>query len=52
MRHWPLLTALLAAVSPPATAQDFEREVRWRAAVAPNLAGGDAVELRSADGRA
>lgn len=46
-----LAVALLCAVAMPAPAQDYEREARWRAEVVPNIVVGDAVDLRTADGR-
>jgi hypothetical protein len=51
MRFAGLLLALVAVAS-PTVAQDYEREARWRAEVVPNLVVGDAVDLRTADGRA
>lgn len=43
---------LLCACSLAAAAQDYAREQRWRAEVLGNLVVGDAVELRTAAGRA
>ena len=43
--------ALLAVWTALAHAQDFEREARWRSEVVPNLVVGEAIDLRSADGR-
>ncbi len=43
--------ALLASITMATSAQDFEREARWRAQVVPNLVVGDAVDLRGDDGR-
>jgi len=51
MRGW-LLSAVLCLAALPAPAQDFEREARWRAEVVPNLVVGEAVDLRTTDGRA
>jgi predicted alpha/beta-hydrolase family hydrolase len=51
MRGW-LLAAVLCLAALPAPAQDFEREARWRAEVVPNLVVGEAVDLRTTDGRA
>jgi hypothetical protein len=51
MRGW-LLSAVLCLAALPAQAQDFEREARWRAEVVPNLVVGEAVDLRTTDGRA
>lgn len=52
MKHLCVFAALCGLAVPPAPAQDFEREARWRAEVVPNLVVGDAVDLRGADGRA
>jgi hypothetical protein len=46
-----LLAVVLASLALPATAQDYEREARWRAQVVPNLVVGDAVDLHAGDGR-
>ena len=51
MRGW-LTTAVLCLAALPALAQDFQREARWRDEVVPNLVVGEAVDLRTADGRA
>jgi len=51
MKLWWLAAAPLCAVAMPAPAQDYEREARWRAEVAPSIVVGDAVDLRTADGR-
>lgn len=50
-RAW-LCAALLCAAALPALAQDYEREARWRAELVPNIVVGDAVDPRTADGRA
>jgi hypothetical protein len=47
-----LFAALLCAVALPALAQDYPREARWRTEVVPNIVVGEAVDLRTADGRA
>lgn len=46
-----LASALCFACAPPARAQDFEREARWRDEVVPNLVVGEAVDLPGPHGR-
>lgn len=46
-----VLAALLLLVSAGAVAQDYEREKRWAAEVAPNLVVGDPVQLKLPAGR-
>ena len=46
-----LLAALLLGLALPALAQDYERERRWASEIAPSLVVGDAVYLKSAQGR-
>jgi hypothetical protein len=45
------IALLAAATAMPAAAQDIDREARWRAEVVPNLVVGEAVDLRTPDGR-
>lgn len=51
-RGWFVAALLLAGTPWLALAQDFGREARGRAEVVPKVVVGDAVDLRSADGRA
>lgn len=46
-----LLLCAVLALALPAVAQDYEREKRWAAEVAPNLVVGDAVRLKLPGGR-
>lgn len=44
MHRW-LLAIMLAAFALTATAQDYEREARWRAEVVPNIVVGEPVDI-------
>ncbi len=52
MRPRIVAAALICALWLPSHAQDFGREARWRSEVASGLVVGEAVDLRSSDGRA
>ena len=46
-----LLAAVLSLSAASAPAQDYEREKRWAAEVAPNVVVGDAVQLKLPTGQ-
>lgn len=46
-----LLVGALLALPLPCSAQDHQREARWRAEVVPNLVVGEAVDIRASSGR-
>ncbi len=51
MKNILLLVAIVALCLQSVSAQDYEREARWRAEVVPNLVVGAAVDIPGSDGR-